>query len=74
MYNRDLDYALVSVIVSFCHLLLRHVYLKDASMRCLTIMKAFNEAFLQIRINAVIHEVSSTAYRFLIATRLEIRI
>ena len=29
----------VSIIVSFCHLLLRHLYLEDAGMRCLTITK-----------------------------------
>ena len=34
--NRNLGCASVS-ITSFCHFLLRHLYLKDACMRCLTI-------------------------------------
>ena len=38
-HNRNLGYASISIIVSFCHFLLRHLYLEDAGMRCLTFLE-----------------------------------
>ena len=39
----EIGYSSVFIIVSFCHLLPRHLYLKEAGMKCLTITKSMSQ-------------------------------